>query len=180
MPFHPTLCAIRGLPGSGKSSLGALLGNAALKLQIGIIEAALIKDKVVGINEDPCKEAVQRGIGALAAGAGWAQALRIEVVGEAADRNQRVGGRQKGGKTGQNTAALVDELGGQRAVAVERRVATALLDNLERQFMAALGVAGELPCGFLRECVQRGAQLAKAHKRRFAAAAADPAVIAAR
>ena len=28
MPFHPTLFAIRGLPGSGKSSLGALLGNA--------------------------------------------------------------------------------------------------------------------------------------------------------
>ena len=29
MPFHPTLFAIRGLPGSGKSSLGLLLRDAA-------------------------------------------------------------------------------------------------------------------------------------------------------
>ena len=87
-----------------------------------------------------------------------------------------MGGRQKSRETGQNTAALVDELGSQRAVAVERRVAAPLFDNLERQLVTALGVTGQLPRGFLRECVQRGAQLTKAHKRPFAKAAADPAV----
>ncbi|CAB4342159.1 unannotated protein [freshwater metagenome] len=160
--------------------LCTLLGDATLKLEVGLVEAALVEDEVVGVDEDSCEEAVEGCVGALTARAGRVHALRVEIVSKAADRHQSVGGRQKCGEPRQNVASLIDELGRQGAVAVERRIAATLLNNLERKLMPTLSVACQLPCSFLRECVQRGAELAKAHMRPFAKSVADPAVIAAR
>ncbi len=102
------------------------------------------------------------------AGGAWTPCA-LEPVVQPAGGDERVRRRQVAREPCERAAALADEVRGQRAIAVERGVAPAPLDDLERDLVSLLRVGGELPGGFAAVIVQRCAKLAKAHEGRFVA-----------
>ena len=73
------------------------------------------------------------------------------------------------GHLSQPVPALRHELDRQRAVAVEHRPATGLLDDVEGDLGALTEIVGEERCGLEREVPQRIVETAVAHARSFAA-----------
>jgi hypothetical protein len=142
------------------------LHDDALELLVGAREPLGAQLEVAAVLEHARQEVAQRLLGARPRlGRERRLPARDEVGVQAAAGGERVHGGQERCQPPEHRPALVDEVGGERAVAVQRRLAAvaAELDDLERDLGAVGRVGGELEGGLLGERGKRCMQLAVAH-----------------
>ena len=144
--------------------LGAPVVERGLDLAIRALDALGAQREVGGLLEDAAEEDAQ---GELRAGARLGRiatlAARLQVVAQPAEPRQGVHGGQEAGQPRQQADALLDEVRGQRAIAVQRAVAASTAHDLEGDLGAVCRLGGQLPGRLLDEGGQGAMQLTVVH-----------------
>ena len=144
--------------------LGAPVVQRGLQLVVGAGQAVGRELEVGRVLEHAREEGAQRRPRrARGRRAAPARRATLQVVREPAAGRQRAERGQMRRQAAEQALALGDEVAGQRPVAVQRRVAPAGGDDLERHVGAVGGQRVELPGRLLREGGERGVELAVSH-----------------